>query len=104
MIAASLVVIAVLVGLLFSFQHRVQAEDLRSRGVSLVKVLAGMPYAQLVPDSTGQGALRVLRASQDNTNFAYAHVTGAGGQVLAETAAPGLVIPQSLIPGELSDW
>ncbi len=36
MIVASLVVICVLVGLLFGYQHRVQTADLRIRGVSLV--------------------------------------------------------------------
>jgi len=104
MIVASLVVICVLVGLLFGYQHRVQTADLRIRGVSLVRILAGMPYEQLVPDSATEGPLRVLRASQENTDFAYAIVTGAQGQVLAEATAPGFVIPQSLIPEELSNW
>ncbi len=104
MILASLVVIFVLVGLLFSFQHRGATEDLRMRGVSLVRVLAGMPYEQLVPDSAAQGALGVLRASQENTDFAYALVTDAKGQVLAETTAPGFVIPQSLVLEDLSNW
>ena len=104
MILASLVVIFVLVGLLFSFQHRGATEDLRMRGVSLVRVLAGMPYEQLVPDSVAQGALGVLRASQENTDFAYALVTDAKGQVLAETTAPGFVIPQSLVLEDLSNW
>lgn len=104
MILASLVVIFVLVGLLFSFQHRGATEDLRMRGVSLVRVLAGMPYEQLVPDSIAQGALGVLRASQENTDFAYALVTDAKGQVLAETTAPGFVIPQSLVLEDLSNW
>lgn len=104
MIVASLVVICVLVGLLFGYQHRVQTADLRIRGVSLVRILAGMPYEQLVPDSATEGPLRVLRASQENTDFAYAIVTGAQGQVLAETTAPGFVVPQSLIPEELSNW
>ena len=104
MILASLVVIFVLVGLLFSFQHRGATEDLRMRGVSLVRVLAGMPYEQLVPDSVAQGALGVLRASQENTDFAYALVTDAQGQVLAETTAPGFVIPQSLVLEDLSNW
>ena len=62
MIVASLVVICVLVGLLFGYQHRVQTADLRIRGVSLVRILAGMPYEQLVPDSAAEGPLRVLRA------------------------------------------
>ncbi len=104
MIVASLVVICVLVGLLFSYQQRVQTEELRTRGVSLVRLLAGIPYEQLVPDSAAQGPLRVLRASQENTNFAYAIVTGAQGQLLAETTALGFVIPESLVPGELSNW
>ncbi len=104
MIVASLVVICVLVGLLFGYQHRVQTADLRIRGVSLVRILAGMPYEQLVPAAAAEGPLRVLRASQENTDFAYAIVTGAQGQVLAETTAPGFVIPQSLIPEELSNW
>ncbi len=104
MIVASLVVICVLVGLLFGYQHRVQTADLRIRGVSLVRILAGMPYEQLVPDTATDGPLRVLRASQENTDFAYAIVTGAQGQVLAETTAPGFVIPQSLVTEELSNW
>ena len=104
MIVASLVVIGVLVGLLFGYQHRVQTEDLRVRGVSLVRILAGMPYEQLVPDSATHGALRVLKASQESTDFAYAIVTGTQGRVLAETTAPGFVIPQSLVPEDLSNW
>ena len=104
MIVASLVVICVLVGLLFSYQQRVQTEELRTRGVSLVRLLARVPYEQLVPESGERDSLQVLRISQDNTDFAYALVTGAEGRVLAEATAPGFVVPRDLIPQELSNW
>ncbi len=104
MIVASLAVIAVLVGLLFGYLQRTQTTDLRRHGVDLVRLLAGMPYDQLAPAGAVQGGLYVLKANQSNTNFAYAIVTGAQGEVLTEVTASGFLIPQTLLSETVSNW
>ena len=44
MIAASLVVIVLIVGLLFTYQQKSETDHIRQQGVSLARVLSSIPY------------------------------------------------------------
>lgn len=104
MIVASLAVIIVLIGSLFEYLQRVQTAEVRSRGVDLARLLASIPFEQLVPATASQGGLHLLKVNQENTNFAYAILAGTDGEILAEVTASGFAISESLQVDELSNW
>lgn len=104
MIAASLAVIILIIGLLFQYQQESRQEQIRSQGVSLIRLLSGMPYDQLADPSLHGGPLKVMRYSQDNPDFAYGVVVDTQGNMLNQASVPGTVIPDEPITFEPSAW
>ncbi len=90
MILASLAVIMVTLALLFSYQQNEQIAHIREQGTSLARVIARIPYEQLIPESGRTGALSVLQHSSEQTGFAYVAVTDTDGRTLAEVTRPGV--------------
>ncbi len=93
MISASLIVIGLIVGLLFNYQQKTREAEIRSQGVSMVRLLAEVPYGQLVPDEGRQGILQVMYQSQHNSEFAYGVVVDTKGNPRAQVSLPGIIIP-----------
>ncbi|MFW2374856.1 MAG: hypothetical protein ACN4GM_17160, partial [Gammaproteobacteria bacterium] len=104
MIAASLVVIVFIVGVLFQFQQESREAQIRSQGVSLIRLLSSMPYEQLTFPSHRGGPLQVMLHSQDNPDFAYGIVVDGQGNLLNEASVPGTIVPNEPVPFEPSAW
>jgi signal transduction histidine kinase len=104
MIAATLVVIAIVIVLLFKNQTKLHEEKTRAQGVALTRTLSGAEYSQLVP-GTGQNSLiRSLVNVQGNENFAYAVVVNLAGTKLYETTSAGSITPVATMPTEPYSW
>ncbi|MDJ0758537.1 MAG: ATP-binding protein [Woeseiaceae bacterium] len=101
---ASLVAIAAIGYLVFKQQHEDNLADTRRQGVSLVRVLAGVPMDQLVPGGEQQSVLNVLRHGANSDNFAYLSVVANDGRTVNEVTADGLLVPASEIPTEPASW
>lgn len=104
MIAASLFVIALVITLLFQYQQESREEQIKAQGVSLTRLLSGMPMAQLVPSKGKTGMLQVMRYSQDNPDFLYGVVVDAQGNLLSEASVSGTIIPNAPLSPEPSSW
>ena len=104
MIAASLFVIALVITLLFQYQQESQEEQIKAHGVSLTRLLSGMPMAQLVPPKGKTGMLQVMRYSQDNPNFLYGAVVDDKGNLLSEASIAGTIVPNAPSLLEPSSW
>ena len=102
MVAASLVVIAVIAGLLFAQQRETREQRLREQGASLVRVLAKMPRSQLAP-TQGSGPLQLLRHA-DESELSYAALVDVEGRTLAEVTAPGVFLPSAPLPESPAAW
>jgi PAS domain S-box-containing protein len=102
MVAASLVVIAVIAGLLFAQQRETREQRLREQGASLVRVLAKMPRSQLAP-TQGSGPLQLLRHG-DESELSYAALVDVEGRTLAEVTAPGVFLPSAPLPESPAAW
>ena len=104
MIAACLCVIACAIGLLVVEQKRDREAQIRARGVSLVRLLAGLPSEMLTHEQTYQSMLRLVSFSQGTEDFAYATLVDVTGQAIAEVTAPGVVVPLQPVPSDPSGW
>jgi signal transduction histidine kinase len=93
LVMSSLAVIAVVVGLLLQRQQAADARHLREQGLGMVRSLAALPVALLVPGPGQPGVLNTVLAYRDNPDFGYAALTGADGRNLAEAASPGTLVP-----------
>ena len=101
---ASLSAIAVIVFMVFQYQRDDRLADIRSTGVSLARVLSGIPYDQLIPGGAQQGVIQVLRHSAGNDEFAYVSIVDARGQTVTEVALDGVIVPPATMPIEPSAW
>ncbi|MBI5442263.1 MAG: hypothetical protein HY900_13760, partial [Deltaproteobacteria bacterium] len=102
MIASSLVVILVITGLLFQYERQTRRQQIRAQGVSLARLLASIPYDQLVSQHAQQGVLQTLRFSQETSGFAYSVVVDPRGQPVVQVTAPETVVPP--LPLTASLW
>ncbi|NND59814.1 MAG: PAS domain-containing protein, partial [Gammaproteobacteria bacterium] len=99
MITASLVVIVCIAVLLFRYQHDVRSERLRSQALGLARVMAEVPYQQLVPEDGSKSLLQALYLAHERSDFAYATIRDVNGQTVVEVTAPGVIAPAaSAIP------
>ena len=103
-VVASLAAIAAIMYLVFQHQNDNRLADIRSQGVSLVRALSGVPYAQLIPGGEQQGVVQVLRHGANDNGFAYVAITDPKGRIVNEVAAEGLIVPPADIPTEPSSW
>ncbi|UVW28722.1 PAS domain-containing sensor histidine kinase [Massilia sp. H6] len=95
LVVSSLAIIALVVALLLQRQQAAQADQVRIQGLGMVRSLAALPAAMLVPGD-GPGVLDSVLAHRDNPDFAYAAVSTDEGRNLAEFASPGALIPAAV--------
>lgn len=93
LVGSMLVAIALVVTLLLQRQQTEHAEQVRAQGLGMVRSLAALPLAVLVPGQGQHGVLDSVLAYRDNPDFAYAAVTAADGRSLAEVASAGALVP-----------
>ena len=77
LIAVSLMAIAVTGWLLFEHLRDTRESRIRAQGLSLARVLSGMPIAELLPSANPSSVLRALQVSDTDGDFAYAVVLDA---------------------------
>ncbi len=104
MVASSLLVIALIIGVSFESHRSSRLSQIRVQGVSLARLLSSMSLAQLIPDEGEQGPLALVKSTQGNPDFAYAVVSRPDGEDLLEVTAPGVIVPALALPGEPSSW
>lgn len=104
MIAASLVVIAIVSGLLYSYQSKLHAEKMRVHGVSLTRALSGTDYSQLVPETGQSNLMKSLVNVQGSEDFAYAIVVNPAGEKLYELTSAGSIAPAAAMPVQPFAW
>jgi PAS domain S-box-containing protein len=104
MIGACLVVIACMVSLLVVDQKSDREQQIRARGISLARLLAGLPNSELVGEGSYPGMLQLVSFSQGSEDFAYAALVNAQGRPIAEVSSPGIIVPQAGVSGDPSAW
>jgi len=104
MIAASLCVILLAVGVFFYQQKNADINAIQRQGVSLSRLLGSMSIAQLTSEKSGVGALRLFKETQLNQYFAYASIVGVDGVALTELTAPNISVPPMFMPQQPSQW
>ncbi|HEX9174023.1 MAG TPA: ATP-binding protein [Telluria sp.] len=93
LVISSLAVIALVVSLLLQRQQSTEAAQVRIEGLGMVRSLAALPLAILVPPAGQRSVLEPVLSYRGNPNFAYAAITAANGRNLAEVAGAGAVVP-----------
>lgn len=103
-VLASLLAISTIAYVVFHVQHEQRLETLRSQGVSLVRILSGVPYDQLLPGGKHLGVMQVLQHGANSDDFAYVNIVDMSGGSVNEVVTTGLIIPPADIPTEPSTW
>jgi two-component system sensor histidine kinase VicK len=104
MIAASLVVIGLIVVATLAFQARGHERQIRSQGVSLSRSLSSLPFEQLAAGADRRSVLQTAVGAQRSEGFAYALLVSPTGKVLVEVNMPGAVVPAVTLPQEPAAW
>lgn len=104
LIAASLVVIAIVSGLLYKHQTKLLEEKTRVHGVALARTLSSMEYSQLTASSDKGYLMRSLVDVQDNEDFAYGIIVNLAGKKSYEITSAGSIAPMATMPTEPYAW
>lgn len=104
MIVATLIVIALIGGLLYQYQLKLHLEKIRVSGVALSRALSGAEYSQLVAESGKNSLMSRLISVQANKDFAYGVVVDPDGKPLREELGAGVAIPRATMPSEPFAW
>ena len=104
MILACLVVIACVLGLVIVDQKKDHEANIRARGISIARLLAGLPSDELSRPETYQSMLQLVSFSQGSKDFAYAALVDESGATIAEVSGPGIIVPSAPISHEPSGW
>jgi len=104
MIVASLVAITLTVATLLWNQKESQEKQIRTQGVSLTRMLSGLPYEQLVPSQGQQDLLTTIFQSQHDPSFAYAAIVDGENRPIAVASAPGSTVPLMDFPDDPVGW
>ncbi len=104
MISASLLVIAIVSGLLYQHQIQQHQEKTRVHGVALSRALSNADYTQLVAGKDKASLVRNLVNVQDNEDFAYGVIVNTAGDKLNEVTSAGSIAPPATMPNEPYAW
>ena len=104
MLAASAVVVGMIVALLYSQQARLYRDKVRTQGVALTRALSGVKLPQLIAGSSEKNFVSTLANVQGSDAFAYATVVTKSGNKLFELTSPGSIVPAASMPSEPASW
>ena len=93
MIAASIAVVAVIVGVIFEHQAATRRAQVREQGLSLVRLLSRLPFDQLVPESGNTSLLQAALQSGHSSDLGYGAIMDLRGKTLAEVVSAGIIVP-----------
>lgn len=92
-IAASLLVIALIIALLFGYQQRTKEDQIRSQGLGLIRLLTSLPPDQLLQNDSENGILKVIKYSDQDSSLAYLTLENTAGVRLREVVSAGIIVP-----------
>jgi two-component system sensor histidine kinase VicK len=98
LIVSSLLIIALVVGLLLQRQQRVHAAQIRVQGVAATRSLTALSLSALAPANGERSVLQSLLMNYENPDFGYVAVTTPAGAILAEVTSPGTLVPGGALP------
>ncbi len=105
LIAGSVIVIGLMLGLLHTHQVRAYRDKVRVLGVAMTRALSSMQLSQLAPESRGNSLINTLLSVQGSEGYAYALVVGKSGERLFENASSGTIVPTAAMPAsDPSAW
>ena len=108
LIAASLIAIAVVGGLVYRYQAQEQTERTRVHGVAITRALSGTLAGTADPALASREDLLAVARSlvqiQDNSQFAYLTVVSPLGETRFELTSPGVIAPATTMPREPFAW
>lgn len=104
MIIATLLVISLITGQFLLHQQKKRTEAIKAEGRSVVRLLAKLPYQQLIPLQGQHSILDLLNIKQSNSDFAYATIINLLGQPLAIAASEETAIPRINTENEKNLW
>lgn len=73
-VTAALLAIVAIVMMVLGNQHDERLADIRQQGISLVRVLSGVPFEHLLPGGEQQGVVQVIRHRTTDQEFAYVSI------------------------------
>lgn len=104
LLSASLVAVALVVGLVGHRESELRSERARAQGVGLARSLARVPVEDLAPTGRKVGPLELLKTGQGNPDFAYAAVVDPTGLLLSDVTRSGFVIPRVAMVDDPASW
>ena len=104
LIGAALLVTALVLGLWFDRQAAVQRTHIRNQGVSLVRVLSGLPYDQLLPKPGRPNMLQTVLQMNRDSDLGYGVFVDARGATLSEVTTAGTLIPAAPQAAGAAAW
>jgi PAS domain S-box-containing protein len=104
MILACVAVIACVLAYLVADQRSSREAQIRASGISITRLLSGLPSEGLVRPETYQNMLQIVSFSQGSESFAYAALIDRDGEMIAEVSAPGVIVPGATISPDPSGW
>ncbi len=103
MIGGSLLVVASMLALLAYYQQTADLERIRAQGLSLAQLVSEVPFKQLLAEQS-QNTLNIVYQSQPRADLAYVAVVNTEDMPLAQTGAPGVVLPQANTVQAAASW
>jgi signal transduction histidine kinase/uncharacterized membrane protein affecting hemolysin expression len=104
MIMAALVVIVLIAAQFLIHRQKTRDTAVRIEGRNVVHLLTNLSYEQLVPVQRQKTILDLLNSRQIDSDFAYAAVVDASGQLLAASASDVALIPPADLKNDKTLW
>jgi two-component system sensor histidine kinase VicK len=98
LVAAAIVVVSAIVGLLHSHQFKVHRDKVRVQGVALTRAISSADLPELVSGPGRNSLVSTLVRVQGSDAFAYAAVEAKSGERLVENASAGTIVPPASMP------
>lgn len=104
MLAASVLVAGLIIGLLYWHQVRVYRDTIRNHGVAMVRALSLVEMPRLATASRTTSLFAALTGIESSDAFAYGAVVTKSGEKVFEVASPGAIVPPATMPTEPASW
>lgn len=103
-IIATLLVMVATTYILSDYQRGNREISARAQSLDLARLLGGMHWNELVPESGQKSFLDLLKHSQSDPDFAYSSVVDLDGNSANEITRPGVIVPTASISDEPTNW
>lgn len=104
MIVATLLVITLIAGQFLLHRQKQHTSAIKEEGRNVVRLLANIPYQQLVSQQKHNSILDLLNRKQSDSDFAYAAIVNLSGHPLAFTTSGKVSIPPIDLSNKRNLW